>query len=86
MCLQLSLTACLVVLLLTYLNFEPTGYTANAALAIPAVYLADILIFEHQLLTTFEVQTEGLGAMTLMGVAVYPLMMAFAPLYVLTAK
>lgn len=83
---QISLTACLVVLLLTYLNFEPTGYTANAALAIPAVYIADFLIFEHQLLTSFEVQTEGFGAMTLMGVAVYPLMVAFSPLYVLTAK
>jgi len=75
-----------VLYVLAYLNLEPTGYTANAALAIACIYVLDFLVFEHQLLTTFEVQTEGFGLVSTLGYALFPLCAMIMPLYVITAK
>jgi hypothetical protein len=50
------------------------------------IYIADFLIFEHQFLTSFEVQSEGFGALALLGYGLYPMSSMVLPLFVVNAK
>lgn len=64
-----------------------TGIRADAATTAAAsmvvVYCLDLLIFEHHLTSSFDIQCEGFGALALLRYAIFPFMMSTVPKFVL---
>lgn len=64
-------------------EFEPTPVLA-ASLTI--LYLLDLLIYEHHLTHSFDLQSEGFGAQLLLRYAVFPFTLTLLPKYVAAHK
>lgn len=64
-----------------------TGIRADLATAAAAsmvvVYCMDLLIFEHHLTSSFDIQCEGFGALVLLRYALFPFMISTVPKFVL---
>ena len=63
------------------LNMKFETVTVLAA-GLMVVYLLDLLVFEHHLSCSFELQSEGLGAFVLLRYAVFPFTLTLMPNYV----
>lgn len=55
----------------------------TAAASMVLVYCMDLLIFEHHLTSSFDIQCEGFGALVLLRFALFPFMVSAVPKYVL---
>lgn len=65
------------------LEFEPTPVLA-ASLTI--LYLLDLLAYEHHLTHSFDLQSEGFGALLLLRYAIFPFTLTLLPKYVAAHK
>lgn len=50
------------------------------------IYALDLLIFEHHLATSYQVNSEGLGAEALLRFATFPFLLSFLPRFLLIKK
>lgn len=55
--------------------------TAAASMAV--IYCLDLLIFEHHLTSSFDIQCEGFGGLALLRYAIFPFMLSAVPKFVL---
>ncbi|CAB3359606.1 Hypothetical predicted protein [Cloeon dipterum] len=84
--LRIGILEALMLNLLIFLNLEPNGTNQLAALVMPSIYCLDAIAFEHNMLTSLAVQAEGLGAMTTVGMLLYPFLTVNLPLYAVIAN
>lgn len=64
-------------------QFEPTPVLASA---LTILYLLDLLAYEHHLTHSFDLQSEGFGALLLLRYAVFPFTLTLLPKYVAAHK
>lgn len=64
-------------------QFEPTPVLTSA---LTILYLLDLLAYEHHLTHSFDLQSEGFGAMLLLRYAVFPFTLTLLPKYVAAHK
>jgi len=62
-------------------EYNLAGFVASSLLIL---YALDLLIFEHHLATSFQVNDEGLGAEVLLRFAAFPFLISFLPRYLFT--
>ncbi|XP_070500007.1 lamin-B receptor [Chironomus tepperi] len=62
-------------------EYNLAGFVASSLLIL---YALDLLIFEHHLATSFQLNDEGLGAEVLLRYATFPFLICFIPRYLFT--
>ncbi|CAG9805130.1 unnamed protein product [Chironomus riparius] len=62
-------------------EYNLAGFVASSLLIL---YALDLLIFEHHLATSFQVNDEGTGAEVLLRFATFPFLISFLPRYLFT--
>lgn len=69
--------------LLAAMKYDPTTVTISTMVVI---YCLDLLIFEHHLTSSFDLQQEGFGALLLIRYAVFPFLISAVPKFVLDSN
>lgn len=69
--------------LLAFVTGIRADVATTAAATMVVFYCLDLLIFEHHMTSSFDIQCEGFGALVLVRYALFPFVMSTVPKYVL---